>query len=770
MSVPTERDALLLQALDALSAMEARLTAAERTAGEPLAIVGMACRTSGGCDDPARLWTLVERGGDASGPMPAHRRQDFDAADEGSWAEVAGEARGGFLEDVAGFDAAFFGISSREAAWIDPQQRLLLEVCWEALEDAGQVHAEPLASATGVFVGVMNQDYAIRLARGVEASELDAHLGSGNDASFAPGRISHLLGLGGPSLAVNTACSSSLVALHLACRSLRSGECRMALAGGVNLILAPDGWVTLSRAGALAPDGRCKTFAADADGYGRGEGCAIVVLKRLSDAVAAGDRVLALVRGSAVNHGARGAGLTVPNGVAQQAVIRAALRDAGVSADTIAYVEAHGTGTALGDPIEVHALGEVFAGRQGEPLLVGSVKANIGHTESAAGILGLVKVVLALQHERIPAQPRWSGPSRHIDWASLPLRVAEPARHWRRESAPRRGAVSSFGMSGTNAHVIVEEAPADRLAETAGEVWHLLPLSARDPVALQQLAVRLRDQVERGAPPLGDLCWSAGARRMHHPYRAAFVFQDVRDLCHALDDLADGRRPRRGDLGWIRGRGERGARACEIPAPESSETGREERVVMLEALAALYVAGGVVNWTALEPGDRRFVQLPRYPWQHRRHWIAARRPIGMPRVLRSDGVDSRPRRALLVDELAALPHDRRLAVMRARILALLGEVLRWSPDERSRAIDRPRGFQELGLDSILAAELVRRLSEELDTSYDTVIVYERPDVDSLARFLTGDLGFPASRPAAFERDELAELERELASSGPAEAT
>ena len=399
---------LALELHDQVEAMRER-------AHEPIAVVGFACRFPG-ANDIESFWELLRDGRDAIGEVPKNR-WDIDAyfdPDPDVPAHMAVRA-GGFLADVAGFDAGFFGIAPREVLSMDPQQRLLLEVTWEALEHAG-IAAERLSgSPTGVFVGICSNDHFQRvLHRGGEL--IDAYVASGHALSVAAGRISYCLGLQGPALSIDTACSSSLAALHVACRSLRNGETRMALCGGVNIMCSPETTIALSRGHMLAPDGRCKTFDARADGFSRGEGCGVLVLKRLSDAVADGDRILAVVRGTAVNQDGRSGGLTVPNGPAQETVIRAALADGRVDPADISYVEAHGTGTSLGDPIEVRALaGALGAGRsQDNPLAIGSVKTNIGHLESAAGIAGVIKVILSLQHEYIPPHLHFRQPSPHI--------------------------------------------------------------------------------------------------------------------------------------------------------------------------------------------------------------------------------------------------------------------------------------------------------------------------------------------------------------------
>ncbi|HLS56237.1 MAG TPA: type I polyketide synthase [Zeimonas sp.] len=519
-----------------------QLEAGSRRPREPIAVIGMACRLPGGANDPDAFWKLLSEGRDAIREVPADR-WDIDAyfdPDPDAPARMSVRS-GGFLDRVDGFDSAFFGISPREALTMDPQQRLLLEVTWEALEHAG-VAADRLAgSATGVFIGVCNSDHFQRvIERGSES--IDAYLASGNAHSVASGRLSYFLGLQGPALSIDTACSSSLVALHVACQSLRSGESRMALSGGVNLMCAPETTIALTKAHMLAPDGRCKTFDAAADGFARGEGCAMLVLKRLSDAVSDGDRILAVIRGIAANQDGRSGGLTVPNGPAQEAVIGAALADGGLQPTDIGYVEAHGTGTSLGDPIEVRALaGALGRGRSaGDPLLIGSVKTNLGHLESAAGVAGVMKTILSLQHQRIPPHLHFRQPSPHIAWSDYPVKVEPAGRAWPRGDRPRRAGVSSFGFSGTNAHVIIEEAPIQPPSES-GRPLHCLPLSARTPEALRQLALRYADALGGDAAlSLADVAHTAGAGRSHFDQRLAVVAADVATACAALRAFARG--------------------------------------------------------------------------------------------------------------------------------------------------------------------------------------------------------------------------------------
>ena len=441
-------------ALAEIRELRARLDEVQRERTEPVAIVGLAGRFPGAADIDG-LWDLLRDGRVGIDEIPADRwdvAAYFDADPDAPGKMYT--RRGGFLPEVDRFDPHFFGISPREAVSMDPQQRLLLETTWRALEDAAISPGRLAGTQAGVFVGLSNIDY-YRMAFSDPAA-VDPYFGSGTSGSVAAGRISYVLGLRGPSLTVDTACSSSLVAVHLACQSLRNKECGVALAGGVNLILSPDINIACSKAKMMSPDGLCRTFDARADGYVRSEGCAVVVLKRLSDAERDGDRILAVIRGSAVNQDGRSSGLTVPNGPAQEAVVRRALDAAGVESRDVAYVEAHGTGTSLGDPIEVRALGRVMADRgpAGVPLAIGSIKANIGHLEAAAGIAGLAKVVLALRHESIPGHPHLGERNPHIDWPSLPIDVLSTARPWPAGGGRRIAGVSSFGFSGTNAHVI----------------------------------------------------------------------------------------------------------------------------------------------------------------------------------------------------------------------------------------------------------------------------------------------------------------------------
>ncbi|MBM7776028.1 amino acid adenylation domain-containing protein [Actinokineospora baliensis] len=539
-----DRHQLLVQSVVEIRKLRARIAEAELARSEPIAIVGMACRMPGGADTAA-FWELLRSGGDAITEVPDSRW------DTGKFYDPAPDApgrtctkRAGLLSDVDQFDAPFFGISPKEAATLDPQQRLVLEVGWEALEDAGIRPDDLAGSRTGVFLGVTNNDYGQLQVQQVDPAELRAHALTTNASTFAAGRLSYWLGLSGPSMSVDTACSSSLVGLHLACQSLRSGETSMALAGGVNVLLSPEWFVVLSKAGMLAPDGRCKTFDAAADGYVRGEGCGVVVLKRLSDAQRDGDRIWAVVRGSAVNQDGRSSGVTVPNAAAQRAVIGEALTAAGVRADQVGYVEAHGTGTPLGDPIELRALDAVLGDRAGgDPVLVGSVKTNIGHLEPAAGIAGLIKAALALHHGEIPAHLHLTEVNPEIGIEDLALRIPTALTPWPRGPEPRVAAVSSFGASGTNAHVVLAEAPlADPPDRTVPErAAHLLTLSAKSLPALTALAERYRDRLARTADDeLADVCRTANTGRATFAHRLTVAGATPKEMHVALTEVTAG--------------------------------------------------------------------------------------------------------------------------------------------------------------------------------------------------------------------------------------
>jgi acyl transferase domain-containing protein/acyl-CoA synthetase (AMP-forming)/AMP-acid ligase II/thioesterase domain-containing protein/acyl carrier protein len=600
-------------------------TSARAAASRPVAIVGMACRLPG-APDIESFWKLLADGVDATTELPADRRSIWKAYEDAiSSSGNPFPLRGGFLPSVDGFDPEFFGIMPREAASIDPQQRLLLELAAEALEDAGQPCEAARGSRIGVFIGIASSDYS-RLAQS-RPDRIDPYAGTGNAQSIAANRISYAFDLRGPSLAVDTACSSSLVALHLACESLRAGECGMALVGGVNMVLAPAVSATFANAGFLAPDGCCKAFDARADGYARGEGAGVVVVKPLARALEDGDRIYAIVRGSAVSNDGRTNGLTAPSRSAQEAVLRDAYTRAGVAPSRVQYVEAHGTGTSLGDPIEVESLGSVVGqGRDpGDVCALGSVKTNVGHLEAAAGIVGLMKTVLALEREQLPPSLHFEAANPRIPFDRLPLRVQQTLSDWPRNSVPRVAGVSSFGFGGTNAHVVLEEAPAESRwseAEADAPELQLLTLSATRPDALRTLAdayaqnlKKTCDGVEqRQARAWRDVCHTAAVRRTQREYRLAVIADRSSTAADLLGAFVRGEHPE----GVVEGRAIR-ASALEGGADESA--GTQERRSMLDAFAAAYVKGRDIDWRRILPTGGRVVSLPMHPWRRQRYWI-----------------------------------------------------------------------------------------------------------------------------------------------------
>jgi myxalamid-type polyketide synthase MxaE and MxaD len=542
---------------------------------EPIAIIGMSCRFPG-ARDPKAFWQLLRNGVDAITQVPAERQELCAFYDRNTMIPDEMPPRwGGFLEQIDQFDPRFFSISPREAARIDPQQRLLLEVSWEALEDAGQAMERLGGTRTGVFVGISSNDYGQLLL--LDPGFSDPYAGTGNALSIAANRLSYVFDFRGPSMAIDTACSSSLVAVHLACQSLRRGECALALAGGVNLVLSPVITANFTKAGFMAPDGRCKAFDARANGYVRGEGVGVVILKPLSKALADGDLIYAVIRGSAVNNDGRTNGLTAPSRQAQEAVLREACQRAKILPGQIQYIEAHGTGTALGDPIEAEALGAVLAIDRSPKnfCAVGSVKTNIGHLEAAAGIAGLIKTALALKHREIPPNLHFQEPNLYIPFDKLRLRVQQRLSPWPEGPGPALAGVSSFGFGGANAHVILEEAPGkwqgangneqeardekqilQITEQVAGEhsrfatshlplaTCHLLPLSAHSPEALQSLARAYLDFLAAEPPEsatlLPDICYSAGVRRSHHDHRLTVVAHTKAEVVESLQAFLQG--------------------------------------------------------------------------------------------------------------------------------------------------------------------------------------------------------------------------------------
>lgn len=539
----TDNRAVLTKALMELKRLQARVK--ELEAGqhpEPIAVIGMGCRFPGGVVTPEGLWEYLRAGKNAVQEIPA-TRWDLDAY----YDPMPGKPgkmytrHGYFIEEIAGFDREFFNIGPAEADAMDPQHRLLLETSWEALEYAGLSPVELRGSNTGIFIGAMNSDYSHYSVQNLDAISMYTAITNGN--GIAAGRLAHNFGFQGPAIAIDTLCSSSLVSVHLAMRSLQNKECDLALAGGINLLVTPSMFVATCVANMLSTDGLCKTFDESADGYARGEGCAMIALKRLCDAQRDNDHILALIRGGAVNQDGPSSALPVPNGKAQEKVIRAALKDAGVEPAQVSYVEAHGTGTALGDPLEIEALNQVFGeGRAPDhALLLGSIKTNYGHTEGAAGIAGLLKAILALQHGEIPPHLNFNTPSTRVAWQSLPIEIVSKTRPWPAGDTPRIAGVSAFGIGGTNAHLLVQEAPPAG-SDSAQIHAHALTLSAKSPEVLRTMVGLYAQHLSAERSPAAS-CYTSNISRASLPLRLSVCGEDRDALLTKLQALHDGREP-----------------------------------------------------------------------------------------------------------------------------------------------------------------------------------------------------------------------------------
>ncbi|CAM3803457.1 SDR family NAD(P)-dependent oxidoreductase [Nocardiopsis rhodophaea] len=646
-----------------------------------VAIVGLSCRLPG-ADDTSDLWNLVSSGQDAITEVPDTR--------SGTIRPEGGARFGAFLDAVGEFDASFFGISAREAAAMDPQQRLVLELTWAALEDAGIIPGELRGTSASVFVGALRDDYTHLVMGGGDRS-ITQHTNTGTHRSIIANRVSYALDLHGPSVVVDTAQSSSLVAVHWAAQSVRSGESPVAIAAGVNLNLLAEGALGAQRFGGLSPDGRSYVFDARANGYVRGEGAVVAVLKSLPAAVADGDDVYAVIRGSAANNDGATSGLTVPSAEAQQRVVRSALRRADVSPHEVQYVELHGTGTPVGDPIEAAALGTVFAGRTSDdPLIVGSVKTNVGHLEGAAGITGLLKAVLSIRHRQLPASLNFESPNPGIALDELGLRVSTDLTAWPHPERPLVAGVSSFGMGGTNAHVVVAEPPTrDRPTPTPNDRLVPVPVSAKTPNALREYAVLLRDT---GLAP-HDLGFSLATTRTAFRHRAVVLAFDDEELRSGLDAIASG-----------------------APAPNvTSEADRspecdeaDETTARLTTLAIEYVGGADVDWAAVyEDTQAHRVRLPVYPFQRERFWTGeARTPP--PRAAARETFDP-------------------AAVVMAEIAATLGV-----SDPSSVELDL--NFRDLGFSSMMTVELVENLTAATGRALPSGLLFDYPTPQELIAY------------------------------------
>lgn len=727
---------------------------------EPIAIVGMSARLPG-ANTLAQYWSNLSQAVCSIREIPAERwdvsryyspRPGVPGKTISKWA--------GILDDVDRFDAKHFGISPHEAQRMDPQQRLLLEVCWETLESAGYAGGNLGGSDTGVFVGISLHDYMRGLL--AEADSVDAYVASGNFLSIAANRLSYVLDLKGPSMAVDTACSSSLVALHLAVSSLRRGECHAAIVGAAHLHFTPELYVNFSQAGMLSPEGQLKAFDRRANGYVRGEGVAAVMLKPLADALRDGDHVHAVIRGTAVNQDGRTNGLTAPNRQSQVEVIRSAQRDAGVTPGEISYVEAHGTGTVLGDPIELQALAEVFASQDEDASVgrcgIGSVKTNLGHLEPASGLASLIKVVLSLEHQQMAPTLHFEQPNDHVRFEQLPLYVVDRLRPWPRSAVPRIAGISGFGFGGTNAHVVVEEPPMLAPAEVRAEGPYALTLSAQTAAARAQLAELLAEHLE--SHPEQDLtavCFTANTGRRKYQHRAAVVASNRAELVARLRRLThEDNLPAEATEGTVVGdikdkaarnrlldeaakvferlsvEGRRAFHRCcrderlpELFRQEANATQQTrehpQRTVLLTLLGLLDTAGFEVDWSRVdETQSPRRVPLPTYPFE-RQHFPLVRQDVKLPRE------ESKP--TVQVEESSSESIDSPHAAQRIR--NELAAVLGVTPEE----VDPETNYNELGLDSIMATHVARRLDPDERYGLDALSLFTYPTVRELAEYL-----------------------------------
>lgn len=720
---PGEQLSPLKLAFLKLQEAEERIRQLEAGQAGPIAIVGFGCRIPGAEAGPDSYWRLLrDRRCAISDGMDRRLRSTTGAVHLPDSAR-----RAALLSQIDLFDPQHFGISPREAAAMDPQQRLLLEVSWEALEHAGIDPGSLYQTNTGVYVGIASHDYAQLQMRDGNLQNLHLHFAAGTASSIAAGRIAYTLGLNGPAISVDTACSSSLVAVHLACQSLQRQECSMAVAGGVNVILAPEASIALARAGMLSSSGNSSPFLSSADGYVRGEGCGIVVLKRLADADAAGDRILAVILGSAVNQDGASSGLTAPNGLAQQALLREACRRSGISPSEVGYVEAFGTGTKLGDPVEAEAIGAVFAERSNK-LPIGSVKANIGHLESAAGIAGLIKLVLSIEHGEIPGQVLSNGLSEHIRWDELSLELSTETRAWRPIAGRRIGGVSSFGFSGTNAHVVVEGWPRDQRSREASEGRDILALSARTEAALRAMADRYVMFLKETEWDWSEICHTAGVGRAALAERLAIVANGKEDAADKLSHWLNGKFAERVYRGQVRGSHRAEPKAADGSSPEM--------------IAERFVLGDRVDWKRSEAGGKlRRAELPTYPFQRERYWFEDR-------GLESDTADKTATIRHGSTESSSSLLDLRLTLANASAEQRLEIIRNFLRDEAAKVLkmnafselEEEKSLTELGMDSTMAIEMKHRVQQSSGVTLPANFLFEYPTILRAATYLNAMIG------------------------------
>lgn len=749
----------------------------DRDGAEPIAVIGMSCRFAGGADSPEALWRLLIEETDAVSdePPPGRWSGDHRACDRAAAGKTVSVA-GGYVTDVAGFDAEFFGITPREAADMDPQQRLALELAWEAFEDAA-IRPERVRN-TGVYFANKFNDYrAVKLARG--AAAITPFTSTGDVEGVIANRVSYFLGFDGPSMTVNASCAGSLVAVHLACQALRTGDAALAVAGGVHLNLIPETTIGLSALGVLSARGRSHTFDASADGYVRGEGGAVVVLKPLRQALRDGDRVYCTLLGSATNNNGRQRSMPASSADGQRQLLRRACARAGVDPSTIDYVEAHGTGTAVGDRAEMSALADVYGtGRAPDaPLVVGSIKTNIGHTEAAAGMAGLVKVALALSHRRIPRSLHFHHAPPEFDPAATGVRVADTDMAWPRHDGPARAAVSAFGFGGSNAHVIAEAAPESAPVGDSDDSVRLVVLSARTEAALREHARRLRARLVRDPHiRLADLAHTLATRTVFEQ-RISTVADNVNQVVEFLDAYLEGA---------AKDTGEDQNEVLGAVLSAALRPGTVAKRDLLRAAGALFERGVESDWAALNPPGRP-ISLPTYPFQRERHWAdpQPRDGIGVARpattawdtslveiasqdvsgrgsraepaaasvTVAEDGAtvaDSPQHPAVVASPFGAGEHRSSsapgVAELAALVTAELAEVVGIAPDR----IAVRQNFEQLGIGSVHAVELSARLGTRLGIDIPAAIIWGCPTVELLAAELDVRLtpASPANRSPA----------------------
>lgn len=729
---------------------------------EPIAIIGIGCRFPG-ARNPKEFWKILREGIDAVCEVPRDRWDmnalfDPDPASPGK----INSRWGGFIDKVDQFDWRTFRIPPREAKYMDPQHRLLLEVAWEALEDAGLPLEKVAGSRTGVFIGIMWNDY-LRM-QAANFSLLNGYSNTGNAVAFAPNRISYVFDLKGPSVAVDSACASSLTSVHYACQSLWLGEAGMALAGGVNLMLSPDIFIMLSKTGVLSPEGRCKTLDAKADGFVRGEGAGIVVLKPFSR-LTPSDRVYAVIRGSAINHNGHNEWIMAANPEAQELVIRDAYSRSGINPAEIDYVELNGTGLLKGDALEAKVLGKVVGthNARNHPCSIGSVKTNIGHLESAAGIAGIIKVALSLYNRQIPPTLHFQEINPDIALESLGLSVQKKLGSWPDRPGPNLAGVTAVAMSGVNAHVVLEGPPQNfceytRAEQPGAAQAQFLPLSARSPEALSALVRAFKDFLtdeEAGARlSLENICYTAGVRRSHHEYRVALVSRSRQAFIKNIEAFLQGQLPAgvfagrttAGDQEMLDSLGQEGVRTDLISEClgqrnqdgnvfVSLPTDGKKRSEMLEALATLYAHGYMLDWSALYPGGAQCVQLPTYPWQRERLWLDwidnHKSLYCLEQTIKSEkqGIGE-PNELLRKIEEAQPIHGRSILLkfLRNQVLKILG----LDPSYPLKPQDR---LFETGLDSIGAVDLMNILQNSLGRSLPSTLIFDYPTIEALSDYL-----------------------------------